>query len=58
MSDELENINPYKILNVNKSTSPLNCKKAFRKLINSPDLITKQKGAFWHMIFYAIKKLY
>ena len=45
MSDELENINPYKILNVNKSTSPLNCKKAFRKLINSPDLITKQKGA-------------
>ena len=57
MSDELENINPYKILNVNKSTSTLNCKKVFWKLINSPELITKQKGAFWYMIFYAIKKI-
>ena len=45
MSDDLENIDPYKVLGVDKSTSYLDCKKAFRKLINSKNFITKKKGA-------------
>ena len=45
MSDDLENIDPYKVLGVDKSSSHLDCKKAFRKLINSKNFITKKKGA-------------
>lgn len=45
MLDNLENIDPYKVLGVDKFASPSECKKAFRKLINSTNLSTKKKGA-------------
>ena len=45
MSDDLEKLDPYKVLGVDKSASPSLCKKAFRQLINSTNLITKKKSA-------------
>ncbi len=51
MSDNLENIAPYKALGVEKSTSPsIICKKAFRKLINSTNIITKKKSVLAYEI--------
>ena len=45
MSDDLENIDPYKVLGISKSASHSECKDSFRKLINSTNLSTKKKAA-------------
>jgi len=45
MSDDLESMDPYKVLSVSKTASHSDCKNAFRKLINSTNFKTKKKGA-------------